>query len=78
MKVTTVSVVYGRKFNLGDYESVEVSTTLWAQVEEEEDADGVIRFLYQQAKESAREAAIPVVKDNEFQKAKIQSRKKQG
>lgn len=33
MKFTTVSVSYSRKFNLGDYESLELGCSLWAQVE---------------------------------------------
>ena len=32
MKFTTVSVSYARKFNLGDYESLELSCSLWAQM----------------------------------------------
>ncbi|MEJ6485244.1 hypothetical protein N0Y54_28695 [Nostoc punctiforme UO1] len=46
MKFTTVSVSYSRKFNLGDYESLELGCSLWAQVEDGEDADGITQFLY--------------------------------
>jgi hypothetical protein len=75
MKIGTVSVSYSRKFNLGNYESLELGCSLWAQVEDEEDAEGVVQFLYHQAKAAVKEAAMPVIKANEFQisKAKSQS-----
>ena len=74
MKITTVSISYSRKFNLGQYESLDLSCSLWAQVDEEEDPDGVAQFLYNQAKASVKEAALPVLKASEFQlkKAKVQ------
>jgi hypothetical protein len=70
MKFTTVSVSYSRKFNLGDYESLELGCSLWAQVEDGEDADGITQFLYQQAKTSVKEAAIPVIKASTHQMSK--------
>ncbi|MCC5666964.1 hypothetical protein LC653_24505 [Nostoc sp. CHAB 5784] len=76
MKISTVSVSYSRKFNLGNYESLEVGCSLWAQVEDEEDADGVVQFLYYQAKTAVKEAAMPVIKANEFQINKAKSQKK--
>ncbi len=76
MKFTTVSVSYARKFNLGDYESLELSCSLWAQIEDGEDADGVTQFLYQQAKDSVKLAAMPVLKASEFQINKTKSNKK--
>ncbi|MCC5653041.1 hypothetical protein LC609_25215 [Nostoc sp. XA013] len=76
MKFTTVSVNYSRKFNLGDYESLELGCSLWAQVEDEEDATGVTQFLYQQAKASVKLAAMPVLKASEFQINKAKSSKK--
>lgn len=76
MKIGTVSISYSRKFNLGNYESLEVGCSLWAQVEEEEDAEGVVQFLYHQAKAAVKEAAMPVIKVNEFQISKAKSQKK--
>lgn len=73
MKITTVSVTYSRKFNLGNYESLELGCSLWAQVEDGEDADGVTEFLYHQAKESVKIAAMPVLKTSEFQMSKAKS-----
>jgi hypothetical protein len=76
MKIGTVSISYSRKFNLGQFESIDISCSLWAQVEEEEDADGVVQFLYHQAKVAVKEAAMPVIKANEFQINKAKSQKK--
>ncbi|MBD2531923.1 hypothetical protein H6G97_20970 [Nostoc flagelliforme FACHB-838] len=76
MKFTTVSVSYSKKFNLGDYESLEVGCSLWAQIEDGEDADGITQFLYQQAKTSVKLAAMPVLKASEFQINKAKSSKK--
>lgn len=76
MKIGTVSISYSRKFNLGNYESIELGCSLWAQVEEEEDADGVVQFLYYQAKAAVKEAAMPVIKANEFQISKAKSQRK--
>jgi hypothetical protein len=73
MEIRTISVTYHRKFNLGDYESLELSCSLWAQIDPEEDADGATQFLYQQAKASVKEAAMPVIKESAYQmnKARI-------
>jgi hypothetical protein len=75
MKFTTVSVSYYRKFNLGNFESLDLGCSLWAQVEDGEDADGVTQFLYLQAKASVKQAAMPVLKASEFQMAKTKSSK---
>jgi hypothetical protein len=74
MDIKTISVTYHRKFNLGDYESLELGCSLWAQIDPEEDAEGVTQFLYQQAKASVKEAAKPVIQESIYQmnKARIQ------
>ncbi|WP_193200205.1 hypothetical protein [Nostoc sp. MG11] len=73
MEIKTISVTYHRKFNLGDYESLEIGCSLWGQIDPEEDADGATQFLYQQAKASVKEAAMPVIKESAYQmnKARI-------
>jgi predicted naringenin-chalcone synthase len=76
MKIGTVSISYSRKFNLGNYESIELGCSLWAQVEDEEDAEGVVQFLYHQAKAAVKSAAMPVIKANEFQINKARSQHK--
>ncbi len=76
MKITTVSISYSRKFNLGNFESIDLGCSLWAQVDEEEEADRVAEFLYLQAKASVKNAAIPVLKASEYQINKVNSQRK--
>lgn len=61
-RVKTVSVQYGRKLNLGDYNSAEVSITLWADLDEDEDVQGAVDVLYQQAKDNVKKQAMPLLK----------------
>ncbi|BAZ71006.1 hypothetical protein NIES4106_58030 (plasmid) [Fischerella sp. NIES-4106] len=76
MKTTTVSISYSRKFNLGDYESIELGCSLWAQVDEDEDSQRVSEFLYLQAKQAVKQAAIPVLKGSEYQQIKLKQQKR--
>ncbi|MBD2496740.1 hypothetical protein [Nostoc sp. FACHB-280] len=67
MEIKTISVTYHRKFNLGDFESVELGCSLWGQIDPEEDADGATQFLFEQAKESVKKAAMPLIKASSHQ-----------
>lgn len=58
MKVNTVSFSYSRKFNLGNFESVEIEVAKWAHVEDGEDDDEVIGLLAEQCKAHVK-ANIP-------------------
>jgi hypothetical protein len=72
MEIKTISVTYTRKFNLGDYESLELSCSLWGQIDPaEEDAQGATQFLFQQAKASVKEAALPVIQASIHQMNKV-------
>ncbi|MBE9053947.1 hypothetical protein IQ243_26820 [Nostocales cyanobacterium LEGE 11386] len=77
MEVKTISVTYHRKFNLGDYESLELGCSLWAQIDPEEDAEGATQFLYMQAKASVKEAAMPLLKTSQYQMSKYKQSAKQ-
>lgn len=55
MKVKTISVTYGRKINLGDYNSAEIGLTLWADLEEGEDHVDAVRELQRESRELARD-----------------------
>jgi hypothetical protein len=72
MEIKTISVTYHRKFNLGDYESVEIGCSLWGQIDPEEDADGATQFLFEQAKASVKEAAMPLIRTSSYQMQKAQ------
>jgi hypothetical protein len=59
LRVSSISFSYTRKFNLGDYEAVEIGVTQWAQVDEDEDADGCIQFLAEQCKNHVKSNIPP-------------------
>jgi hypothetical protein len=66
-------VGYTRKFNLGSYNLVELSCSLWAQIDPEEDEDCCIEILQDKVREAVRceyhkvtsnQKAVPTVKVN--------------
>lgn len=59
--VKTVSVTYGRKFNLGGYNSATIDCTLWADVSDDQDLDAAMQGLWGMAKENVRVQALPLV-----------------
>lgn len=67
MQITTVGIEYRRKFNLGNYESLELGINLYAKVDLDEEADAVADYLYQQAKATVKEQAAPVLKAVKYQ-----------
>lgn len=71
MQTNTVGVEYRRKFNLTNYESLELSISLYAKVDPDEDPEAVTEFLWQQAKESVKAQAAPVLKSVNY-KAQMQ------
>jgi hypothetical protein len=58
LRTNTVSFSYTRKFNLGNFESVEITVGQWASVDDDEDADQVIDYLAEQCKAHVK-ASIP-------------------
>lgn len=67
MQVNTVGIEYKRKFNLGNFESLELSITLYAKVDPDEDAEGVAQLLYEQGKASVKEQAAPILRSVKYQ-----------
>jgi hypothetical protein len=55
MKVTTIAISYNRKFNLGNYNSVELSCAIWAQIDKEEDEETCIMILRDKCREHVRQ-----------------------
>lgn len=49
MQVKTVSVTYERKLNLGDFNSAHIGLSVWADVDESDDLDTVMRGLWEMA-----------------------------
>jgi len=73
MHITTIAVSYSRKFNLGNYNSVDLSCSLWAQIDAEEDEDCCIAILQDKAREAVRseyhkvksnQGPVPTIKIN--------------
>lgn len=73
MQINTVGVEYRRKFNLGNYESLELSISLYTKVDPDEDAEAVAEFLWHQAKASVKAQANPVLKSVNY-KAQVQQK----
>jgi hypothetical protein len=61
VKLKTVSVTYGRKFNLGDYNSATVDCTLWADLDEGDNEADAMAALWEMAKNNVKAQALPLV-----------------
>ena len=59
--VKTLSVTYERKFNLGDYDSLHIGMTSWADVHDDTTAEEVQAELWKWVKEAVKEQALPVI-----------------
>jgi hypothetical protein len=55
MTVKTASVTYGRKFNLGGYNSAEIAATLWADIGPDESAEAALGALRELCRGQVRE-----------------------
>lgn len=67
MQHTSVGITYTRKFNLGNFESLELGINLYAKVDPDEDSEAVAELLWQQAKASVKAQANPVLKGVNYQ-----------
>jgi len=54
MHIKTIGVAYSRKFNLENYNSLELKTELWANIGEDEDEDACTNLLHDKCRESVR------------------------
>ena len=54
MQIRTIAVSYSRKFNLGNFNSVDLACSLWAQIAAEEDEDCCIQILQDKCREHVR------------------------
>ena len=67
MKINTVAVTYGRKLNLGDYNSAHVEITLWADLDPEDDVGACEKLLWEEAKIQVKKQLIPLATEKEAQ-----------
>jgi hypothetical protein len=61
MKLKTVAVHYGRKANLGDFNSANIECDLWADLDEDEDVADVMGALWTMAKANVKAQLLPLV-----------------
>jgi len=54
MRIEKVGVHYNRKFNLGNYESADISADIWASCDEGDDIGEVFDTLFEVAKETVK------------------------
>lgn len=67
--VKTVSVTYERKINMEFYgghkfESMNIGITTWADIEESDDVDAVMKALWQMARTNVKAQARSIFKEN--------------
>jgi len=65
MHIKTIAVTYGRKWNMGDYESAHLETAVWADLDEDEDAEVVMNELWTFAKAAVKEESLPLLQHRE-------------
>jgi hypothetical protein len=61
MNIKTISATYERKIDLGDWNSVKVGGTLWADITEDEDAASCMNELYEIIKDGVKAQVKPLV-----------------
>ena len=54
MRIRTIAVSYERKFNLGNFNSVDLSCSLWAQIDGQENEDACVQILLDKCREHVR------------------------
>lgn len=62
MRIRTVSVTYGRKLNLGNYNSANISLTLWADIDATEDPSEVTPRLQEGCRQFVRDEVMRLTK----------------
>lgn len=61
MYIKTIAVSYARKFNLGDFNSADLSCAMWASIAEGEDEDTCTMLLQDKCREAVREEYRKVI-----------------
>jgi hypothetical protein len=69
MKTKTIGITYTRKFNLGNYESLEISAFMCGEPDEGEDPQAVALLLGEEAKEAVYNAAQEELKATRYKPA---------
>lgn len=61
-RITGISVTYGRKFNLGDFNSAHLEISLYAELDEDDSPEDARAQLWADAKASVKEQALPLLR----------------
>lgn len=61
MQLNSVTITYGRKVNLGDYNNANIEVTLGANLEEDDDLHTVMQELWTMAKANVRAQVLPLL-----------------
>ncbi len=67
MQHTSVGITYTQKFNLGNYNSLELGVNLYAKVDPDEEAEVVAELLLKQAEAIVKAQAAPALKGVNYQ-----------
>lgn len=67
MNVKTVSVSYERKIDLGQWNSVKVACTLWADLDSDDDEAACMTALWTMAKANVKAQVLPLKAKQEAQ-----------
>lgn len=70
MRVKTISVSYRRKFNLGDYNSLDLEATVWCDLDEGEDEAMIIAGQQTLVKNAVAREYVELRKKLDGQKAR--------
>ena len=62
VNVTALSAIYKRKFNLGDYNGLEIESAIWTQPDPSDDPQAVLDVMWKIVKRNVKTQAMPVVK----------------
>lgn len=60
MQLDKVSVKYGRKVNLGNFESANIEVSLWADLDEDDDEAEIMIQLWEMAKANVKAQIAPL------------------
>lgn len=61
MYVKTISALYERKFNLGEYESATFQVATWAEIDRMDNPEQAITELQELCKRQVRKQALPIL-----------------
>lgn len=59
MKIDKISVTYGRKVNLGNYSSLNVEISIWADIEDSDNPRDAMDSLWETARAQVAEQVAP-------------------